>query len=376
MEGLRVLITNNSLARRAGTELYTRDLALGLLERGHTPVVFSTVLGEVAQELRAATVAVISDLNALAVTPDVIHGQHHMEAMMALLHFPGVPAVHFCHGWLPWQESPPRFPRIIRYVAVDDTCRDRLILESGIPEDKVNMLLNFVDLERFKPRAPLPARPARGLLFSNNANNDTNIPIVRAAATHTGIKLDVVGFGVAKSCAEPEKLLGGYDIVFAKARAALEAMAVGAAVVLCDASVMGAMVTSGEFERLRALNFGVRAMREPLNTERLVREIERYDPFDAAEVSRRVRASAGRDAVLDELISLYKEVIAEYKSCGDGESDAWAEGRAAAEYLRRLRSEIPAPGAATKSLREHVRRIPFVGKAVRLAHLLVRPKAK
>src|SRR2546430_4332475 len=32
----------------------------------------------------------------------------------------------FCHGWLPWEETPPHFPRILRYVAVDHTCRDRL----------------------------------------------------------------------------------------------------------------------------------------------------------------------------------------------------------------------------------------------------------
>jgi glycosyltransferase involved in cell wall biosynthesis len=377
MAGLRVLVTNNSLARRAGTELYTRDLALGLLERGHTPIVFSTISGEVAQELRAATVAVISDLNALAVAPDVIHGQHHMEAMMALLHFPRVPAVHFCHGWLPWQESPPHFPRILRYVAVDYTCRDRLILESGIPEEKVRVLLNFVDLERFKPRAPLPPRPARGLLFSNYANQETHLRVVREAAAHAGIELDVVGFGVGNPCTEPEKLLGSYDIVFAKARAALEALAVGTAVVLCDASGMGSMVTSGELERLRALNFGVRALREPLDAARLVREIERYDPVDAAEVSRKVRASAGRDAVLDELIDLYEEVIAEYESRPDGEDDARAEGRAAAMYLRGLKSELIAHSAASMRLRERVRGIPLVGKfGVRLARMIIGSNAQ
>lgn len=377
MAGLRVLVTNSSLARRAGTELYTRDLALGLRERGHTPIVFSTILGEVAEELRAATVAVISDLSALAVAPDVIHGQHHMEAMMALLHFPRVPAVHFCHGWLPWQESPPHFPRILRYVAVDDTCRDRLILESGIPEEKVRVLLNFVDLERFKPRAPLPVRPARGLLFSNYANDETHLGIVREAAAQTGIKLDVVGFGVGNPCAEPEKLLGSYDIVFAKARAALEALAVGTAVVLCDASGMGSMVTSGELERLRALNFGIRALREPLDAEGLAREIERYDPVDAAEVSRKVRAAAGRDAVLDELIYLYEEVIAEYRSRPGGEDEAHAEGRAAAKYLRGLKSELIAHSAASMRLRERVGGIPLVGKfGVKLARLIVGSNAQ
>jgi hypothetical protein len=56
MAGLTVLITNNTLAPRAGTEMYVRDLALGLQRRGHSPVVYTTRAGEVARELRRATV--------------------------------------------------------------------------------------------------------------------------------------------------------------------------------------------------------------------------------------------------------------------------------------------------------------------------------
>ena len=125
MSKLRILITNNTLTYRAGTELYVRDVALALIKRGHTPIAYSTELGEVAQDIRAATIPVIDNLDALAAPPDVIHGHHHLETMTALLRFPGVPAVSFCHGWLPWEENPLRFPRILRYVAVDQACRDR-----------------------------------------------------------------------------------------------------------------------------------------------------------------------------------------------------------------------------------------------------------
>ncbi len=157
---LKVLFTNNTLASRCGSELYVRDVALGLLERGHTPLAYSTVLGEVAEELRRATAPVVQDLAAIASPPDIIHGQHHLETMTALLHFPHVPAVFFCHGWTPWEEMPPRFPRIFRYVAVDELCRERLVYESGIAENRVEVLLNFVDLRRFQPRAPLPEHRA------------------------------------------------------------------------------------------------------------------------------------------------------------------------------------------------------------------------
>src|SRR2546422_4434185 len=142
---MRILITNNTLDFRGGSELYVRDLAIALLKRGHMPIAYSTKLGDIAQEIRAATVPVIDNLDALAAPPDVIHGHHHLDTMTALLRFPGVPAVYFCHGWLPWEETPPRFPRILRYVAVDHLCRDRLLFEHGIPEDRIRVLLNFVE---------------------------------------------------------------------------------------------------------------------------------------------------------------------------------------------------------------------------------------
>ena len=54
MSGLRILITNNTLDARAGSELYVRDIATALLERGHTPIAFTTLTGDVARELRQA----------------------------------------------------------------------------------------------------------------------------------------------------------------------------------------------------------------------------------------------------------------------------------------------------------------------------------
>ena len=52
--GLQVLITNIELWPPSGTVLYVRDLALELQRQGHTPVVFSSTAGSVAEELRAA----------------------------------------------------------------------------------------------------------------------------------------------------------------------------------------------------------------------------------------------------------------------------------------------------------------------------------
>jgi hypothetical protein len=94
---------------------------------------------------------------------------------------------------------------------------------------------------------------------------------------------------VRNSQSQPEELLGRYDVVFAKGRSALEAAAVGAAVVLCDALGLGPMVNSREFDAQRSLNCGARLLRDPVSVEGVVARLERYDPGDAAEVTRRLR---------------------------------------------------------------------------------------
>ena len=367
---LTVLITNNSLEQRAGTELYVRDVALGLRERGHTPIAFSTRLGEVARDLAGAGITAVDDLNRIEAAPDIIHGQYHLETMMALLHFPGVPAISVCHSAGSWLEVPPDFPRVRRYVAVDRACRDWLIAHQ-VPEEKLTLLYNFVDLRRFRPRSTsLPPQPQRALLFSNYATAQTHLPAVREACRRAGLHLDIIGDGYHAAVDAPEALLGNYDIVFAKARCAIEAMAVGAAVVLCDFAGAGPMVTAKEFDQLRPLNFGARTLLKPLDPSVILSEINRYDAADAAQVSRLVRNTAALETVVDRLLELYEEARNDYHALHD--PDERAEGRAAAAYLGRLKTEFAAHAAASLRLRARLERVPLVGRAgIRLIHAIV-----
>ena len=365
MGGLKVLITNFRLAARTGTELYVRDLALRLLERGHTPIVYSPLLGELARELRRATVPVVDDPEAISARPDVIHGQHRRETMVAMLHFPGVPAAYFCHDWYSRADAPPRFPRVLRYVAIDQTCRDKLIFEHAVPEERVRVLPSFVDLTRFEPRGPLPARPARALVLCNLAEEDAHLGAVREACARAQITLDVIGEASGNSSARPGELLARYDLVFAKGRAALEALAVGTAVIVYFGPRAGPLVTLDEVDRLLPLNFGIRAMGRRLTPEALAqevgREIARYDAADASAASRRVREVAGIDLAVEEIISLYEEVIAEQREAG--EIDFYAEERAASAYIRQIQSEWAQ--SQVWRLRDRVMKVPVLGTMAR-----------
>ena len=319
---MRILITNNTLSGRAGTELYVRDIALGLLERGHTPIAYSDLLGEVADEMKASGIQVVDRLEHIQEKPDIIHGQHHLETMAAIRHFSGVPAVFFCHGWRPWQEIPPFHPRILQYCAVDEATRDFSVNEHGVPNEKIRILPNFVDLKRFKQRSPLPSTPGRALIFSNYANERSHLPAVREACRQVGLDLEVAGWGVGHPISKPEEILGKYDLIFAKARAALESLATGCAVILCDELGVGEMVTLENFPSLRKFNLGSKTFLHPLSPEFIIPEIKKYNALDSEALCRVVRNQCGLDKILDKIISLYCETIELYqiqKACSPAE---------------------------------------------------------
>ena len=333
MRSLSILFTNNTLSERAGSELWVRDVCRALVGRGHRPVAFSLALGAVAGELRAATVPVVSDLDKVSFTPDLIHGHHHLETLIAALHFPGVPIVHFCHGFLPWEEAPLHHPSIARYVAVDATCIDRLTAEEGIAPGRIERLLNFVDLQRFAPRSPLPPRPKRALVLSNQAEAGGYVELIRQACQQSGIELEVAGLRCGRVIARPEELLAGVDLVFAKARTALEAMAVGCAVVLSDIFGCGPLVTLRGFDEMRSCNFGIRLLREPHSVDWYRSQIAAYDPAEADDISRRVRQDAALDKAVDHLLEIYERAIADAKNWVSRQAVDLEAQRAAARHL-------------------------------------------
>jgi len=345
-EPRRVLIATHSARSCSGTDLYTRDLALALLRRGWQPVVYATFLGAVAEELRQATIPVTNDITSIAATPDVIHGQHHLETLTALARFPGVPALFVCHDGLSWHSTPPRTPRIGAYVAVDRNCRDRMMLEHGIAE--VRILPNAVDLVRFRRRDPLPPRPHRALLFSNAADDSFAAPI-KAACERRGIPLDVAGNAAANANEHPEEILGNYDLVFGKARCALEAAASGAAVIVCDARGLAGLITSRDLEVMRPLNFGARLLQRPITEETIGAEIDRYDADDAAKVTDAIRATAGVDLLAEQFIEIYEGLSIAAMS-------PESELRAIADSLSHLSKEIQLARPADDSLPERMLR--------------------
>src|SRR5207237_10275371 len=106
-----------------------------------------------------------------------------------------------------------------------------------------------------------------------------------------------------------EQQLVHCDLFFGSARAALEGICCGCAVIVCDNRGFAVLVTRQNFATLRARNFGLRCLGEVVTVDRCVAEIGRYDPAEASLVAEQAREDASLEKLLDEFEKLYLEVL-------------------------------------------------------------------
>lgn len=306
---MRILLANGRLGFRSGSEVHTRDLALALRARGHDVAVFVGVLREDddVRTLRSAGVLVTDDLDTLSAIPDVIQGHQLPETTLACLRFPRSPALQVCHDATNGRDAAGPAWMIQHRAAVDDYCRERVRGETGTPLVEIDVLFNPIDLEYFKGRGRPPATPpVNAVLFHGSRETGPVVETVVRACRHAGISLDVLGPGTGRFTTDPASVLTRYDLVFGKARCALEAMASGAHVILMGPQGLGPRPDLTNFEALLRRNFGRSLLTETLDEHSLVQRIRALDAANSADLTRLVRGrcDSAKLAVLMEGIYL------------------------------------------------------------------------
>jgi hypothetical protein len=322
---LRVLITNIRMDGRSGTEVVTRNLAAGLRELGHLPMVYSPQLGAIAHELKQLGIPVLSKIDQIQEQPDIIHGHHTLQAGIAAIRFPQVPAIFVCHDFTAWHDAPPVLENIIRYVAVGDASRDRLTIESGIDPAQVTVIENAVDTRRFLPGCRLPETPRKALVMVKGKGQ---LEPILAACRAKGIALDSAGALVGKLLPQPESVFPGYDLVFASGLTAIEAMACLRPVMLCDHRGLAGMVDPDRYPLWRSQNFGLRALVQPLQEHCIAAELDRYSASQAMAVGQQIRSECSLDLWIQRYIDVYQTCLESFHQNSNTASD-----RAAANHL-------------------------------------------
>jgi hypothetical protein len=311
-QNLTVLITNITLSGRTGTEIVTRDLALGLRRRGHRPIVYTLFAnGPIARELQNASIPVVTEIEKLAAPIDIIHGHHTPTSATAICKYPETPAIFVAHDFVAWHDVAPDFGSIRRVCAVDTTVAQRFTAYAGKPQSDVSVVLNAVDMKRFPSGSAISSKPERALAFAKNAGH---LDAIKEACTSRSIKLDVVGAAVGKIIEAPEIVLPKYDLVFTSALSALEALACGRATIVCDGRGLAGMVTPENMQEWREKNFGLACLTQRVTKERVLAEIDKYDVPSTEAVSQFIRENADQETWLDTIEELYHSVIQEAKT--------------------------------------------------------------
>ncbi len=330
---MRILLTNNRLDVRGGAETFLADLARGLQVEGHTVLVFGSDLGAKERMFEIDRLPVATDLENLPFQPDLIHGQHHLNTMNAVLSLPGVPAIYHCHG-ATWKEAIPAHPRLYRYFAASPTLAERIKAESNLADDRVEVFFNGVDLDRFRTVRELPAKPLRALFY--NSYHKPGSPAFEAArwgAEKCGLSFDIISQHTNNLVTDPENVLPQYDLVFASGRSAIDAIVSGCAVVILGREGVGPLVTTDNYPKSRSANFAIAGNAPPLSPAQVAEEIDRYSAADAAAVTKQLRNDADSRALVKRMIASYEQVIAEHATT---EPDLHAEMAATAHYFRRI----------------------------------------
>jgi hypothetical protein len=312
---LRILLTNNTLKDRAGSELVILELAKELRRRGHKPIAYSLVHGPVAQELNMAGIPTINNLEILKEAPDIIHGQHNIEAMSAMLFFSDTPAIYVCHGWFPWEEFPPIFSNIKKYVAVGLITKERIITSCRVNESDVTIIPNWVDLKRYTKKNRVLSKPKSAAIFSNSVRSDSQYAnLIRSACAINGIhQVDIVGKGAGNETKNPEILIKEYDLIFAVGRSAIEAISMGCAVILSDLHGAGEMVMPENFDKVEG-NISLASLDAGnLNEAYITSQILKYDQNKIMDVCNLIRSTRNMENSIDKYEDIYYDAIELWK---------------------------------------------------------------
>jgi hypothetical protein len=230
---------------------------------------------------------------------------------------------------------------------VSDLIREQMQCMHGIAPEKIRVVRNFTDLERFRLRSQFAPRPRRALAFGNYIPEAGCLQILRQACAARGIALDAIGTSSGRIEARPEEVLGQYDIVFGMGRCALEALASGAALIVCGYCGFGDLVSPENYAEMRRFNFGLRCLRQPLTVNAVTTALDRYDAAQARCVSLGARSEIGLEDAVTQILAVYQEAAASYR---EGSAAPKASLQYASDYIRGVAEFVKNRGAVERRM--------------------------
>lgn len=342
---LRILFTNIVLNGRTGTETLTRDLVSEMKRRGHECQIYTHAMGPIAKELVSEGIPVTDNIARIEGPIDVVHGNHTTVAGIAAICFPRTPAIFVCHDVTTWYDAPPRLPNFLQYVGIGPTAASHLIGLHDVPKERLTIIPNGVDHQRFRPGPPLPPKCRTALAFCKTPEM---LAPIREACGKANIQVDFVGYGAQRPVEDPEKLMPQYDLVFCSGLTAREALSCRRAVVCCDNRGLGGMITPHRLKEWDN-NLGLRVLDKPLSAEHFFAELQLYNAADSTLAAETFSSGCSIVDAAQRYEAVYRAAISEGRKTtprirlgsifgrdGRGQADSKATAQFIEAYARRI----------------------------------------
>src|SRR5262245_32653881 len=146
---ISVLLVTIQLIGRSGTEVVCYETAHGLRKRKYDVSIYTRHAGPLAKKLLSEGFQVFTDLAEFPSVPAVIQANQSDPLLDAVAKFPDVPVISICHDAVTWFSEPVDLPTIRRHVAVDLACRARIAKRIPHFAERIELLQNAVELDRF-----------------------------------------------------------------------------------------------------------------------------------------------------------------------------------------------------------------------------------
>ncbi len=271
---MRIVLAEDSLAWLGGTQTYTLTVAEQLQRLAHDVLITTREQG-VASELAAERGLRVLTLDELPDEPAVALTQDAEIAYELARRRPQWPQVIVVHSDIFDIHLPPAVPQLRAAIALYDRVERRLrAMDLGCPAVRLGQP---VDVERFKPSAPLRERDPVVLLLGNYVQGE-RLALIEAGCAHAGLQLRHVGVHGEGASRDPETVINEADIVIGKARVIFEALACGRAAYVYDHNGGEGWVTAENVARLAADNFGGQSEPIVVDRDRLAADLAAYDP--------------------------------------------------------------------------------------------------
>lgn len=290
---MRILISSLVLDL-SGTPTYTLTLYNELIKRGHDVTVYSPGGGYLSKQMRT-----VDNLGNTPV-PDLIIAQMNVCADEMREMFPGAPMAFCAHGVTPETETPPK-AEMQYYVAINEDVRDNLAAH-GVDLNKIIIVRDFIDTDRFRPTRP-PSDEAKRVLFISNFKKWKTHAIIHKACERLGLEFKACGSPYGR-CREVEKEINRADLVIGVGRSLLEGMACGRPVISFNQRRGDGYLAPDVYMESRTRNFAQQKCRHAFDVDSLINEIQKYDPADGIVNRHLVMMHHNHVSGVDKLLSI------------------------------------------------------------------------